>query len=211
MLEMREHIVREKWIDIETAKIIGEKLRWCYRIEGVNHLHKCKARARRSLEHSSTTLILTRVRHPPHQVSSAPRTNDYDSKLYHHRDEESSTVSKEQPRHQELSFSARRRGSPFLGLGAPGFTFINKLLKESISFTLAEEHMANLTSNELVEAIWLYRQEQARIQEESKLQEEPEDSGDSQQSKRSIFDHIGAKVKKNKKDQGNKKEIEATK
>ncbi|KAL8098743.1 hypothetical protein AgCh_031469 [Apium graveolens] len=41
------------------------------------------------------------------------------------------TVSKERPRHQELSFDARRRSSPFLGLGAPGFTFINKLLKES--------------------------------------------------------------------------------
>lgn len=42
MLEMREHIVREKWIDIEKAKILREKLRWCYRIEGVNHLQKCR-------------------------------------------------------------------------------------------------------------------------------------------------------------------------
>ncbi|THF94359.1 hypothetical protein TEA_029903 [Camellia sinensis var. sinensis] len=42
MLEMREHLVREKWIDIETAKIIREKLKWCYRIEGVNHLQKCR-------------------------------------------------------------------------------------------------------------------------------------------------------------------------
>lgn len=42
MIEMREHIVREKWIDIETSKIIREKLRWCYRIEGVNHLQKCR-------------------------------------------------------------------------------------------------------------------------------------------------------------------------
>ncbi|RYR07640.1 hypothetical protein Ahy_B05g075036 isoform A [Arachis hypogaea] len=41
-LEMREHIVREKWIQIEKAKIIREKLRWCYRIEGVNHLQKCR-------------------------------------------------------------------------------------------------------------------------------------------------------------------------
>ncbi|MFS7935888.1 putative NADH dehydrogenase [ubiquinone] 1 beta subcomplex subunit 10 [Helianthus anomalus] len=41
MLEMREHIVREKWIDIDTFKIIRDKLRWCYRIEGVNHLQKC--------------------------------------------------------------------------------------------------------------------------------------------------------------------------
>ncbi|TYJ98989.1 NADH dehydrogenase (ubiquinone) 1 beta subcomplex subunit 10-B [Cucumis melo var. makuwa] len=42
MLEMREYIVREKWIDIEKAKILREKLRWCYRIEGVNHLQKCR-------------------------------------------------------------------------------------------------------------------------------------------------------------------------
>ncbi|KAK9926282.1 hypothetical protein M0R45_023523 [Rubus argutus] len=31
MLEMREHIVREKWIQIEKAKILRDKLRWCYR------------------------------------------------------------------------------------------------------------------------------------------------------------------------------------
>ena len=42
MLEMREHLVREKWIHIETAKIIREKLKWCYRIEGINHLQKCR-------------------------------------------------------------------------------------------------------------------------------------------------------------------------
>ncbi|TQE14292.1 hypothetical protein C1H46_000211 [Malus baccata] len=30
MLEIKEHLVREKWIDIEKAKIIREKLRWCY-------------------------------------------------------------------------------------------------------------------------------------------------------------------------------------
>lgn len=42
MFEMREHIVREKWIDIEKAKILREKLKWCYRIEGVNHLQKCR-------------------------------------------------------------------------------------------------------------------------------------------------------------------------
>ncbi|PON43363.1 NADH dehydrogenase [ubiquinone] 1 beta subcomplex subunit 10-A [Parasponia andersonii] len=42
MLEMREHIVREKWIAIEKAKILREKLKWCYRIEGVNHLQKCR-------------------------------------------------------------------------------------------------------------------------------------------------------------------------
>jgi NADH dehydrogenase (ubiquinone) 1 beta subcomplex subunit 10 len=42
MLEYREHLVREKWIQIETAKIIRERLRWCYRIEGVNHHKKCR-------------------------------------------------------------------------------------------------------------------------------------------------------------------------
>ncbi|KAL8105762.1 hypothetical protein AgCh_029527 [Apium graveolens] len=42
------------------------------------------------------------------------------------------TASKERPRHQELSFDARKRGSPSLGLGAPGFTFISKFFKESI-------------------------------------------------------------------------------
>lgn len=42
MLEMREHLVREKWIEIEKAKIIREKLKWCYRVEGVNHLQKCR-------------------------------------------------------------------------------------------------------------------------------------------------------------------------
>ncbi|KAM0982623.1 hypothetical protein ACFX2I_015490 [Malus domestica] len=44
MLEIREHLVREKLIDIEKAKIIREKLWWCYRIEGVNHLQKCRHR-----------------------------------------------------------------------------------------------------------------------------------------------------------------------
>ncbi|KAL8148064.1 hypothetical protein AgCh_005414 [Apium graveolens] len=80
---------------------------------------------------------------------------------------------------------------------------------------VAEEHMANLTSDELAEAIRLYRQEQTWLQEEAELEEEPEEepeeSGDSQQSKRSVFDRIGAKGKKSKKDQGNKKEAEATK
>ncbi|KAL5161216.1 NADH dehydrogenase [ubiquinone] 1 beta subcomplex subunit 10-B [Glycine soja] len=50
MLEMREHIVREKWIQIEKAKIIREKLRWCYRIEGVNHLQKCRHLVNQYLE-----------------------------------------------------------------------------------------------------------------------------------------------------------------
>ncbi|KAI6674200.1 hypothetical protein NL676_002106 [Syzygium grande] len=28
MLEMREHIVREKWIDIEKAKILRDRVKW---------------------------------------------------------------------------------------------------------------------------------------------------------------------------------------
>ncbi|KAK9105719.1 hypothetical protein Scep_022563 [Stephania cephalantha] len=48
--EMREHLVREKLIDIEAAKILREKLKWCYRIEGVNHLQKCKDLVRQYLE-----------------------------------------------------------------------------------------------------------------------------------------------------------------
>jgi len=42
MVEMREHIVREKWIHIEKAKILREKVKWCYRVEGVNHYQKCR-------------------------------------------------------------------------------------------------------------------------------------------------------------------------
>ncbi|KAG6620641.1 hypothetical protein I3842_Q056400, partial [Carya illinoinensis] len=41
MLEMREHIVREKWIQIVKVKILREKLKWCYRIKGINHPQKC--------------------------------------------------------------------------------------------------------------------------------------------------------------------------
>ncbi|KAM0975994.1 hypothetical protein EV1_018726 [Malus domestica] len=41
MLEIKEHLVREKWIDIEKAKLFREKLRWCYCIKGINHLQKC--------------------------------------------------------------------------------------------------------------------------------------------------------------------------
>ncbi|OAY70272.1 NADH dehydrogenase (ubiquinone) 1 beta subcomplex subunit 10-B [Ananas comosus] len=50
MLEMREHLVREKWIQIETAKILRDRLRWCYRIEGVNHIQKCRQLARQYLD-----------------------------------------------------------------------------------------------------------------------------------------------------------------
>ncbi|KAL8146639.1 hypothetical protein AgCh_004391 [Apium graveolens] len=74
---------------------------------------------------------------------------------------------------------------------------------------IAEEHMANLTSNELAEAIRLYRDEQARLQIKYEQDEEQEESGDSQQSRRSVFDRIGAKEKKSQKEPS-KKETEAT-
>ncbi|CAI9113580.1 OLC1v1014208C1 [Oldenlandia corymbosa var. corymbosa] len=50
MLEMREHIVREKWIQIEKAKILRERVKWCYRVEGVNHLQKCRHLVHQYLE-----------------------------------------------------------------------------------------------------------------------------------------------------------------
>lgn len=50
MLEMREHLVREKWIDIEKAKILRERVKWCYRVEGVNHLQKCRHLVQQYLE-----------------------------------------------------------------------------------------------------------------------------------------------------------------
>ncbi|XP_051115967.1 NADH dehydrogenase [ubiquinone] 1 beta subcomplex subunit 10-B-like [Andrographis paniculata] len=40
--EMREYLIQERWIGIEKAKILRERLKWCYRVEGVNHLHKCR-------------------------------------------------------------------------------------------------------------------------------------------------------------------------
>ncbi|KAL8135945.1 hypothetical protein AgCh_010532 [Apium graveolens] len=74
---------------------------------------------------------------------------------------------------------------------------------------VAEEYMTNLTSHELAEAIRLYRDEQARAQIEYEQDDEQEESGDSQQSRRSVFDRIGAKEKKNKK-KPSRKETEAT-
>ena len=72
----------------------------------------------------------------------------------------------------------------------------------------AEEHMANLTSHELAEAIGLYRDEQARAQIEYEQDDEQEESGDSQQSRRSVFDRIRTKAKKNQKEPS-KKETES--
>ncbi|EFJ19389.1 hypothetical protein SELMODRAFT_39227, partial [Selaginella moellendorffii] len=41
-IEMRDWIVREKWIGVERAKILRERLRACYQREGVNHLKNCR-------------------------------------------------------------------------------------------------------------------------------------------------------------------------
>jgi NADH dehydrogenase (ubiquinone) 1 beta subcomplex subunit 10 len=49
-LEMREHIVREKWVAIERAKILRERVRQCYQNEGVNHLQNCRVAVRKYLE-----------------------------------------------------------------------------------------------------------------------------------------------------------------
>ena len=41
-LKQREHVVREKLIAVETAKILRERVKECYIIEGVNHHAKCR-------------------------------------------------------------------------------------------------------------------------------------------------------------------------
>ena len=41
-VRQREHETREAMIDIEKAKLIRERLRECYRREGVNHFENCK-------------------------------------------------------------------------------------------------------------------------------------------------------------------------
>ncbi|CAI0404740.1 unnamed protein product [Linum tenue] len=71
MLEMREHIVREKWIAIEKAKILRERLRWCYRVEGVNHHQKCRHLVEQYLE--STRGIGWGKDHRPHSFHGVPR------------------------------------------------------------------------------------------------------------------------------------------
>ncbi|GFP90272.1 NADH dehydrogenase [ubiquinone] 1 beta subcomplex subunit 10-b [Phtheirospermum japonicum] len=64
MLEMREHLVREKWIDIEKAKILIEKVKWCYRVEWVNHLQKCRHLVQKYLD--STRGVGWGKDHRPH-------------------------------------------------------------------------------------------------------------------------------------------------
>ncbi|KAL8149780.1 hypothetical protein AgCh_006695 [Apium graveolens] len=146
-------------------------------------------------------------RHPSHP-SSAPRTNDYDSKVptpkpypwainspkIAQEDKEPhdiytsttvkdpGTASKEQPRHQELSFGARRRGSPSLGLVVVD-TF------ETIA------RPGKHTSGRPYASI------QVRELDHSQAQDPGADRETLQE----------AKGKKNQKDQGNKKETEAAK
>mmetsp|Transcript_5042 Transcript_5042/g.8967 ORF Transcript_5042/g.8967 Transcript_5042/m.8967 type:complete len:87 (+) Transcript_5042:106-366(+) len=42
LLELREHLSRERLVKVEEAKLVREELKLCYRREGVNHVSKCK-------------------------------------------------------------------------------------------------------------------------------------------------------------------------
>ena len=46
----REEVVRESWVRAMEARIVQTNLQKCYRIEGVNHLEKCKELADRYVE-----------------------------------------------------------------------------------------------------------------------------------------------------------------
>ncbi|KAI0925903.1 hypothetical protein AcW1_008214 [Taiwanofungus camphoratus] len=41
-LKERDDIIRESWVRAMEAKIVRENINECYRLEGVNHLEKCK-------------------------------------------------------------------------------------------------------------------------------------------------------------------------
>jgi len=41
-IAQREHVVREKMVKIETAKLLRERVQECYKMEGVNHYQNCK-------------------------------------------------------------------------------------------------------------------------------------------------------------------------
>ncbi|KAH9603777.1 hypothetical protein KSS87_018803 [Heliosperma pusillum] len=70
MLEMREHLVREKWIQIEKCKILRERVKWCYRVEGINHLQKCRHLVNQYLE--STRGVGWNKDHRPHSLHGLP-------------------------------------------------------------------------------------------------------------------------------------------
>ncbi|KAH9940990.1 hypothetical protein B0H21DRAFT_710745 [Amylocystis lapponica] len=41
-LRERDEIVRESWVRAMEAKIVRDNITKCYRLEGVNHMEKCK-------------------------------------------------------------------------------------------------------------------------------------------------------------------------
>ncbi|KAL8108503.1 hypothetical protein AgCh_024814 [Apium graveolens] len=102
-------------------------------------------------------------------------------------------------------------------------TAVAKFLKSRLSVTpISGRQSEDLSLNKILEG--KRRKVSARMvfetlagvlrslaQEEAEQEEEPEEPGDSQQSRRSVFDRIGAKGKNNQKDHSNKKETEAAK
>ncbi len=49
-IEQREHLVREKFVEIEKAKILRERLQQCYWREGVNHVFKCRSLVKKYMD-----------------------------------------------------------------------------------------------------------------------------------------------------------------
>jgi hypothetical protein len=41
VVNARDAIIREQWVQIMMKRLVGEELGKCYRKEGVNHLEKC--------------------------------------------------------------------------------------------------------------------------------------------------------------------------
>eukprot|EP00271_Cylindrocystis_brebissonii_P011085 TRINITY_DN27790_c0_g1_i1.p1 TRINITY_DN27790_c0_g1~~TRINITY_DN27790_c0_g1_i1.p1 ORF type:complete len:113 (+),score=32.27 TRINITY_DN27790_c0_g1_i1:119-457(+) len=54
MLEQREWSVREKLVQMEQAKILREKVKECYRQEGINHHKNCRDLVHRYLAMTPT-------------------------------------------------------------------------------------------------------------------------------------------------------------
>ncbi|GBG84846.1 hypothetical protein CBR_g39222 [Chara braunii] len=48
--EQREYLTRERFVKVETAKLYREKVRNCYRQEGVNHLQNCREIVKKYLD-----------------------------------------------------------------------------------------------------------------------------------------------------------------
>ena len=84
-----------------------------------------------------------------------------------------------------------------------------ELNQHKYNVPIAAENMANLTGNELAEAIREYRERQIRAQEEADQAEGSENSGD---SRRSVFERLGGKGKeKSQKAQSKDKDNEVAK